>query len=572
MSKDSRSEGAMKNEFRKFIWYVWVKILILPAPTRVQYDICKFLANGPRKRVIHAFRGVGKSFLTATYVVWRLWKNPNVKVLVVSANEKYATEIATFIHLLINTIPFLQHLKPRHGQRDSVLAFDVGPAKPDKSPSVKAVGVLGQMTGSRADIVLFDDPEVPKNAETEKQREKLTARISEGPGSVLKPEGEVIFLGTPQSQETVYRALPEKGYTVRIWPSRYPKKDLREIYGDQLAPMLIKDIERDPSLMEPIGGTDSGGVPTDPERFDHEDLLEREAEYTPAPFMLQFMLDTRLSDADRYPLKARDLIVMDVDPKKAPVQLTWASGPNQMIEGLQNLGFTGDRYYRPMWTSDDYLDYTGSVMVIDPSGRGADETSFAVTKFLEGVVHARRNGGFKDGFGKATLEGLARIARKEKVNTILIEDNFGDGMFTALFMPVLTKIYPCSIEEYKSTGQKELRIINALKPVMKQHRLVVDKTLLEDDFKYTESNEYRLGYQLTHLTADRGSLKHDDRLETLAKAVAHWVPDMDINTEESEKRHKERLKEKAIEAFIRAAGGSVPNRNNYLGGRLKRRH
>ena len=45
------------------------------------------------------------------------------------------------------------------------------------------------------------------------------------------------------------------------------------------------------------------GQPTDTLRFSDFDLLEREASYGGSGFALQFMLDTRLSDAQRYPLK-----------------------------------------------------------------------------------------------------------------------------------------------------------------------------------------------------------------------------------------------------------------------------
>ncbi|MCT6981041.1 DNA maturase B, partial [Salmonella enterica subsp. enterica serovar Oranienburg] len=77
------------------------------------------------------------------------------------------------------------------------------------------------------------------------------------------------------------------------------------------------------------------------------------------------------------------------------------------------------------------------------------------------------------------LEQLAHIARAEKVQTILIESNFGDGMFLALFKPVLQRIYPCVLEEVKNYGMsKERRIVETLEPVLSSHRLVVDRALL----------------------------------------------------------------------------------------------
>ena len=103
--------------------------------------------------------------------------------MVVSANERFATKVAAFVHTLINAedrvsredVPWAE-LRARTDQKNSTLEFDVGPASPSKDPSVFAVGITGQMTGGRADLILADDIEVPSNSETEAQREKLESR------------------------------------------------------------------------------------------------------------------------------------------------------------------------------------------------------------------------------------------------------------------------------------------------------------------------------------------------------------------------------------------------------------
>ncbi len=120
-------------DFRKFTFIVW-KHLNLPEPTPVQFDIAQYLQHGPRRSVIEAFRGVGKSWLTSAFVCWLLLNNPQLKILVVSASKERADAFSTFVKRLINEIPVLHHLRPSDGQRDSVIAFDVGPATPDHSP------------------------------------------------------------------------------------------------------------------------------------------------------------------------------------------------------------------------------------------------------------------------------------------------------------------------------------------------------------------------------------------------------------------------------------------------------
>jgi hypothetical protein len=526
----------------KFLWYVWTRLLLLPQPTRVQLDIARFLVGGPKRRFIQAFRGVGKTFLTAAYVVWKLWNNPDLKIMIVSANEAFANEIASFIKQIIDHDAgdeLWAELRAKPGQRQSTLVFDVGPAKADKSPSVKAVGITGQLTGSRADIVISDDVEVPKNSETETMREKLVSKTAEY-AAILKPDGEIIYLGTPQSEQSIYRGLPEKGYEVRIWPARYPLAEKLVNYGGYLAPMLLADLKANPELQKPTASV-LGGAPTDPDRFTDLDLLERENEYRAAGFLLQYQLDTSLSDAEKYPLKTADLIVTDLDKKIAPARLVWGSGPDQVIKGIENVGFDGDRLHRPLFTSPEFIEYTGSVMHIDPSGRGRDRTTYCVTKFLAGYVFVTAWGGMQDGYGPETLTELARIAAEHEVNAIHPEDNFGDGMFGKLLETYVNRVRPCRIEGYRATGQKELRIIGQLEPVIKQHRLVIDTNVLRADLKNPIAH---CGlYQLTHIHGARGALKQDDMVDVLAAGVGHWAEHLNADARKLEEERKRKADE-----------------------------
>lgn len=523
----------LQGSFLKFLWYVWTKLLLLPEPTRVQKDIARFLVGGGRRRFIQAFRGVGKTFLTAAYVVWRLWKNPDLKIMIVSANEAFATEVASFIKQIIDHEEgdgLWDELRSRPGQRSSALVFDVGPAKADKSPSVKAVGITGQLTGSRAGLIISDDVEVPKNSETETMREKLENKTKEY-AAILTPDGEIVYLGTPQSEQSIYRALPEKGYEVRVWPARYPLADKIRNYQGFLAPMIQADIDANPELMKPTASL-LGGAPTDPGRFNDIDLMERETEYRQAGFLLQYQLDTTLSDAERFPLKTRDLIATDLDKKVGPAHLIWSSDPDLAIKDIENVGFDGDRLFRPMRHQTEFLPYTGSVMHIDPSGRGRDRTTYVVTKFLCGYIFVTAWGGFKDGYSPETLSELAKISARHEVNTIVTEDNFGDGMFAALLETHVNALRPCRIEGMKVHGMKESRIISWLEPVMKQHRLVIDISVLRADL--LSPMAHRGLYQLTHICDARGALKHDDMVDVLSMSCGYWSEYLNADAKKAE--------------------------------------
>ena len=532
-------------DFRNFLWVVW-KHLNLPEPTPVQYDIADYLQNGPKRSVVEAFRGVGKSYVTSAFVVHQLLLNPDIKVLVVSASKNRADDFSTFTQRLIWEIPLLHHLIPKEGQRQSKIAFDVAPAQASHSPSVKSVGITGQLAGSRADIIIADDVEIPNNSATQMMREKLSESVKEF-DAVLKPDGRIIYLGTPQTEMSLYEQLPERGYQVRIWPARYPLEKIRAKYGNRLAPMIEDKLDRDPKIE---------GSPTDARRFSDEDLLERELSYGRSGFSLQFMLDTSLSDQDRYPLKLSDLIVMDLNPDKAPEKLIWGNNPLNKVTDVPVVGLNGDFFFGPQQTVGDWIDYTGSVMAIDPSGRGADELGYAVVKMLNGQLFLTAAGGLQGGYKADTLQALAVIAKSQKVNYVIIESNFGDGMFTELFKPIVSKIHPVTIEEVRHSQQKEKRIIDTLEPVMNQHRLVVDRRIISEDYKTIQNyaaekaTRYSLFYQLTRITKDRGSLSHDDRLDALSMAVNYWVEQMAADADRNMNDRRTQLLHAALEDFV----------------------
>ena len=531
-------------DFRNFTYLVWSH-LGLPEPTPIQYDIAHYLQNSPKRSIIEAFRGVGKSYITAAYVVHQLLLNPELKFMVVSASKARADDFSTFTQRIIVELPICQHLVARDGQRWSKIAFDVAPAKASGSPSVKSVGVTGQLTGSRADIIIADDVEVPNNSMTHMMREKLYETVKEF-DAVLKPDGKIIYLGTPQNEMSLYNVLLNRGYQMRVWPSRYPTLERSEkAYGGRLAPSLYETLQNQ--------GEAVYGLPTDPKRFDDEDLIERELSYGRSGFALQFMLDTSLSDANKYPLKLSDLIIYSCDKETAPEKMVY--GVMKPMHDIPNVGLSGDKFYAPEDTIGRSK-YTGSILAIDPSGRGSDETAYAVVKMLNGYLYVVDAGGVEGGYTDAALQHLTDLAKIHQVNMVLIESNFGDGMFTELLKPHLLKSYPVATEEVRHNTQKESRIIDTLEPVMNQHRLVIDPKVIQRDYDSVQDMppekgiKYMLTYQMTRITKQRGALAHDDRLDVLAMAVQYWVDQMAADADVEIAVRKEELLDNELDKFM----------------------
>ena len=517
-----------KKNFWAFVYIVW-KSIGLPNPTPIQIDIAQFLQNPPSDRVIiQGFRGVAKSFLTCAYAVWRLWSDRDLKVLIISASSDRADANARFIKSIINTLPFLEDMKASKEQLDTQNLFSVGGAKADISPSVKSVGITGQITGTRADLLISDDVEVPKNSGTQLQRDKLAEAVKEY-DAILKPNGQIIYLGTPQNEASLYNTLQNRGYVTRIWTVLYPETQAeRDSYGDTLAPFIADRYDSDPEKY--------AGRPTDPDRFDEIEIAKRKLSYGRAGFALQFMLNTNLSDYEKYPLKVSDLIVEDLDMHETSTKWAWANGAQQRIPDIPCVAMKGDMYYAPLSRSPETMPYTGTVMVIDPSGRGKDESAYAIVKYLNGYLFLMDVGGFEEGYSDLTLTKMAQSAKFWEVNEVVVEANFGDGMFTKVMTPIFTKIHPCVITEIKNTKQKELRIIDTLEPVLMRHKLIVNKSVIENDYRRYETNQaYSFIYQMTRICRDKNAIAHDDRLDAVAIAVAYWLENMDIDSEISKK-------------------------------------
>ena len=520
---------ALQDDFKLFLTALWEQ-LDLPPPTRAQFAIADYLQHGPKRLQIQAFRGVGKSWITGAFVLWTLFKDPERKIMIISASKERADNMSIFLQKLIIETPWLQHLRPKSDEaRWSRISFDVA-CSPHQAPSVKSVGITGQLTGSRADLMVLDDIEVPGNSMTELMREKLLQLCTEAE-SILTPKNDsrICYLGTPQTVFTVYRKLAERNYRPFVWPSRYPRKNKLSKYEGLLAPQIQEDLDQ---------GAEEWAV-TDPDRFANDDLLEREAAMGRSNYLLQFQLDTSLSDAEKFPLKMADLIVTSVNPKSAPDQVVWCSDPKNVIKDLPTVGLPGDYFYSPMQQQGEWTPFSETICSVDPSGRGTDETAAAYISQKNGFLYLHEMRSYRDGYSDNTLLNILKGCRKYNVTKLVIETNFGDGIVGELFKKHLQMTKQgIDIEEVRANVRKEDRIIDSLEPIMNQHRLVVDKSVIEWDYRSNadEAPERRLAYmlfyQMSRMCREKGAIRHDDRLDCLAQGVKYFTDALSISAQE----------------------------------------
>jgi hypothetical protein len=460
-------------------------------------------------------------------------------VLIISAGSDMASEIAGLVIQIIMGMDILECLRPdrSQGDRAAVTAFDVHYTLkgPEKSASVTCIGITSNMQGKRADLLIADDIESQKNAATAVQRARLHHLTLDF--SAINSNGDIVWLGTPQSTDSVYNGLPGRGTAIRIWTGRYPTAKELPDYEGFLAPLLLSRMQADPRLQTGGGPTGDRGKPIDPLLLGEEALLKKEIDSGPAYFQLQYMLSTKLSDSDRYPLKLNLIRFLDFDreTKQAPMTMVHMRTEDNVIAWPEGHKLK-DKLFR-VKNADDIGFLKGFHMYVDPAGGGAngDETAYAVTGYLAGRVFLVDAGGIPGGLSEETLMLLTAIAEKWKPEHISIEKNYGNGALAQVWTPMLLKAHKCGIEEVWETGQKELRIIDILEPVIGAGKFVVHEQIITDDWQRCQKfpgdvrQTYSFLFQLARITRDKGALIHDDRLDAVAGSVRHWVEALGVD-------------------------------------------
>lgn len=511
----------------------------------LQLDIAEFLEHGPHYLMIQAQRGQAKTTITAAYAVWCIVHDPSERVLIFSAGGKQANEISTLIVRIIMTMPELECLRPDKaaGDRTSVESFDIHHSLKgiEKSPSVRCEGITANIQGARASLLIADDVESKKNSLTEHQREQLLELTKDF--SSICATGRIVYLGTPQSINSIYNTLPGRGFTVRIWTGRYPTEKQLQNYGGMLAPYLLRKMQENPSLMTGGGALGDQGQPTDTQLpAGNEEFLQRkENDQGPAYFQLQHMLNTTLADEERFPLRLAKIQVMRIVGELFPLTIT----PGLLAHETVQYVVAGRKYVLgiPTQVSPDRQKLQGIVMYVDPAGGGknGDETGYAIVGFLNSTMYVLEVSGVKGGFDPEVLTYLATRAAAWKVNRILVEKNFGNGAFLHSWLPTLRANYPqtigggCAIEETWESGQKELRIIDVLEPIIARGSLVFNDDIAKDEeqslSKYPQEHRvaYSLFNQIKSITREKHALTHDDRLDALAGACRYWTTVLGID-------------------------------------------
>lgn len=508
--------------------------------TWMQGDMADWMQYGPANQMTEAQRGEAKSTVACIFAVWCLVRNPACRVLLVSGAQSKADENGMLIYGLIHKWDRLSYLIPDRyaGDRVSTCEFDVHYSLRgiEKSASVNCIGITASLQGLRADILIPDDIETTKNGLTAQQRANLEHLSKEF--SSIADHGRIMYLGTPQTKDSIYNRLPQRGFEVRIWPGRFPTLEQEAAYGVHLAPSIKERMTLLGDKCRSGGGLDgSRGWPTDPHRFDEATLCSKELDQGPEGFELQYMLNTALMDAMRQQLKVRDLVVGDFAHDSVPEVCTWAADPRLQWPAPAGLEVLKPELYRPGSMSEHFTAPKNMTMTVDPASDGGDELAFAIGGIVGPYMHCVGWGGFRGGFADKNLEKLVVLVRQFDVKHVVVEKNMGAGAVTRLIQNYFNgqdengkrRITGVAVSEKNATGQKERRIIDSIRPILQRHRLVMHKSAIDMDaeliaeYPADRRVTYSGLYQMHNITTDRGSLTKDDRIDALEQLCRELV-------------------------------------------------
>lgn len=536
--------------------------------TWMQGDAVKYIKEQDGNIMIQMPRGEGKTLITAILAVFILIHDPSARIVIFSGNDTVASEISKFIYDLFQNWEILQFMCPdsRLGDKSSQDGFSVcGYLRGvDKSPSVRCRPIFGGFQGIRADVIIGDDLEMLSNSQTAEQRGKLRTYIQELESLLdgTRDYQRIILLGTPQSTDSVYNSLPSLGFNIRIWTARVPSVEDIHFYGDHLAPSIQEMYDQRPAWRAGYGLEGNRGKPTDPDRYDEELLIKKEVTQSGGMFDLQYMLCTKLADKDRYPLKLDQLLFMEMHEEQAPAAINPIRSIDRLIRIPQGFSVPTAKLYHVLGHSSEVADYEKTVMYIDPSGGGSksrDEVGVAVVKALSGNVYVKKVIGLEGGYSNDNMELLSNMIGEEwsqcTALEVICEDNYGNGMFRTMLQSTLrNKGISLEVTGVKVSGQKELRIIDTFAPLLNSNKLIFNVSLLEEDiattanYSHHERQSFSLFHQIRYITRDRGSLKHDDRIDALAGALQQFTENLVVDQHEREEQILRDVKIEMIEA------------------------
>lgn len=547
----NKIERKLRKDFVFFVEFMFRRFG-LPNPTPMQRLFADILQKAPSRRLIMlAYRGFAKTTIINLFLVWDLWLDPTRQHAVWGQNRNFAADSVGQMLGWVETVPVLHPLKPGSKQKQSTFGFDT-PAKPlhVKGASVNALSIGGAITGSRADILVIDDPETTQNGYTQQRRENLDRQMTEATMVIKETTGRIIIPGTPHFDRSLYTRLKAKGYMIFIFPMTVPPKEVADACWEHY-PKQVRDM----IMSLPVG------TPLD--RFSEEEVAMRMAEGK-VTYERQCLLNLYRSSGTDRPLDITRIILYDANTRGLPQALEHAREPQYIADDMSDYSCAdiGEKFYRPFKVAETVKTYDDRIVYVDPAGSGKDELVYCGAGAAAGYFVLWKIEGLKGGVTKENLEKIIDYAISIKATAIYWESNLNTGaewcraVMDEKYAPRFGRAALPPVIPVHNQMNKEQRILQTLDPIINSGRMVITPEAVIGDYLSAQDKgidtfqDYTLTAQISNFNP-RDKLPFDDRIDCLTGAAAKLASHLQITpikqaTDEDYERMKEFLERPVV--------------------------
>jgi len=419
--------------------------------------------TGQRRLLLQAFRSSGKSTITGLFAAWLLYTNPDLRIIVLAADMILARKMVRNVKRILERHPLTPHLKPEQVDQWGADRFTVKRRLELRDPSMLARGMAANMTGSRADVIICDDVEVPNTCDTADKRRDLRERLGEI-DFVLMQGGSILYIGTPHSWYTIYADVARK--------ETGEDKPFLEGFRRLMLPVL-----------------DVGGVSAWPERFTPDDIARMKQATGPNRFASQMMLQP----------------VNIAEGRLDPAALRFYDGAVHKSAEMRTLYLEGRQIVScsAWWDPSFGGQGDGSVLAIIYAD---NEGNY----WLHHISYIKTDPHSTDDEATQQCKKIAMLAQEYHVPSLTLEIN-GIGKFLPAILrrEMAGARVPCVVREITSTRPKDIRILEAFDAVLAARALYAHDSVRRTPF-IAEMQEWRPGR----------SGNRDDGLDAVAGALS----------------------------------------------------
>ena len=470
VSPQSRKFDITTADFPLFL-VIWNQRMNLRTP-EIHLKMARWLELSWQKKdtrlLLMAFRSAGKSTITGIFAAWLLYRQADLRILVLAADFALAKKMVRNVKRIIERHPLTEKLKPEAADQWAADRFTIKRMLELRDPSMLAKGITANITGSRADIIICDDVEVPNTCDTAEKREELRTRLGEME-YVLVPGGTQLYVGTPHNYYTIY--------------AENPRTEIGE------AQVFLDGFKR---LKIPV--LDEQGESAWIERYSEADIARMKRAAGPNKFASQMMLRP----------------VNIAEGRLNPKLLKTYDWPLVYQKELQTL-FLGEiklvsvsAFWDPAFGAARGDNSVLAIVYSDDKGN----------LYLHETAYIKLNE--NDELDEATRQCriVAELAKAHYLPSLSVEIN-GIGKFlpNILRNELARAKAPTRVQEVSQSRAKDLRILEAFDAVLAAGRLFAHRQVLQTPFMM-EMQEWRPGK----------SKGHDDGLDAVAGALAQ-APD-----------------------------------------------